>query len=147
MQGRGGAGDEEVGRAGLLHEVVGVSEHGVRCALGGGDGAQDEAGGERREDDGGDLLRGLAGHLEPQLVHLHDVGDGVPALLAEALFVLPKLMAGVECGGEVNERGGDEGDEQNEKEGRAEVRFFHASGIMLRDDGHGWGFGLGVRRE
>lgn len=126
MQGRGGAGDEEVGRAGLLHEVVGVFERGVRCALGGGDGSQGVAGGEWWKDDGGEFLRGFAGHFETEFVHLRDVGDGVPALLIEALFVLLQLAFGVDFGGEVNERGGDEGDEEDEEGGRAEGRFFHA---------------------
>lgn len=88
MQGWCGAGDEEVGRAVLLHEVIGVFQGGDFFALGGGDGAQGEAGGERREDEGGDFFQRFAGHGVAQLVHLHDVCDGVLAILADALFVL-----------------------------------------------------------
>lgn len=119
MQRRCGAGDDEVGRDVLLHEVVGVFERGVCCAIGGGDGTQGVAGRQRRKDEGGDFLRGLAGHGEAQLVQLHNVGDGDLAFLADALFMLLQLAFGVDFGGQVNERGRDEGDEQDEEEGRA----------------------------
>lgn len=132
MQGRGGAGDDEVGRAVLLHEVVGVFQGGELLALGGGDGAQGVAGGERREDEGGDFLRGLAGHGLAQLVQLHDVGDGGLAFLGDALFVLLQLVVGIQSGSEVNERGGDGDDEQDEKGGRAEGRCFHAGWVVWR---------------
>ena len=131
VQGRGGAGDDEVGRAVLLHEVVGVFQGGVFFALGGGDGAQGEAGGERGEDEGGDFLRGLVGHGQAQLVQLHDVGDGGLAILADAFFVLLQLVVGMQSGSEVNKRGGDGDDEEDEKGGRAEGRFLHTSGVVV----------------
>ena len=126
-----GAGDDEVGRAGLLHEVVGVFEPGEFFTLAGGDAAQGEAGGKRRTDEGGDVLQRLVRCVQAQLVDLDDVGHGGPAVRAEAFFVPPQLMVCVERDSEIDEHGGHKEDEQGDEEGG----LFHA---VVGGCGHEW---------